>query len=175
MKKTGLIHIYTGDGKGKTTAAVGLAIRALGRGYSVAWVQFCKDVYVNPSGEIILLKKLGVDVFQFASKIPYFDKTASIQTIKNECRKGLKKIGLLFRKQYRLIVCDEIILAAHLGYIRKKELRALIRTKPLSTELILTGRGISKDITGYADYITEMKKIKHPYDRRVLARKGIEF
>lgn len=175
MKKTdGLIQIYTGDGKGKTTAAIGQAIRALGNGLKVCFIQFFKK---TPSGEIKILKKLGIETI--LSGIGFF----KILGNKNPPQKHKKVFQKAFKiakekissGKYDLIILDELCLALSYKLIGKKEVISLLGEKPKKLDLILTGRGAPLWLTKLADLVTQMKKIKHPFDKGVGARKGIEY
>ncbi|MCM8787477.1 MAG: cob(I)yrinic acid a,c-diamide adenosyltransferase [Candidatus Omnitrophica bacterium] len=175
MKK-GLIQIYTGDGKGKTTSAVGLAIRARGHNLKVCYVYFHKDPERFGYGEIKCLKKLGVDIFGFAKAHPHFCKKTKTSKIYNECHKGLKFIEKIFiEKKYDIFIIDEIFISLRDGFISEEELIQLLKKKPKNLELILTGRGATQKIIDKADLVSEIRKIKHPYDVGVANRKGIDF
>ena len=172
----GLIHVYTGNGKGKTTAAVGQVIRALGRGYTVVWLQYCKDIFTNPSGEIPVLKKLGVKLFQYAPMIPFFNPHVKKERVIKECTKSIAILKKIFKtKKYSFVVLDELNVAIANKFISKKSIIKLLKSKPSGIELIITGRGKHTEILNLADLVTEMKEIKHPYYKGVSARKGIEY
>lgn len=170
MKK-GLVHIYTGDGKGKTTAATGLAVRCAGFGGKVVFYRFLKAC---ESSELKALAKLGIYVKSPASsKKFYFQMTEDEkQLAKNEIASALDNI---YSEKCDLLVLDEIICALDLGIIKKERLTDVITAKPPETELVLTGRNAPDYLLGYADYVSEIKCIKHPYDKGVSARPGIEF
>ena len=174
--KRGLIQIYTGDGKGKTTAAVGLACRAIAHGKKVCYIYFHKDPEKWNYGELKTLKKLGIAVFGFAKEYPYFHKNVSIENIKKECGKSLEFINDIFKKKkYDILIIDEILISVRDGSISEQELLDLLDKKPKNLEIVLTGRQATKNIIKKADLVTEMKKIKHPYDKGIKSRKGIEF
>ncbi|OGW24505.1 MAG: hypothetical protein A2X59_00730 [Nitrospirae bacterium GWC2_42_7] len=174
MRK-GLIHIYTGNGKGKTTAAVGLAVRAKSRNFRVFFAQFFKEK--NSKGETDILKQIGVDVHIFRSvKSPLFNPTADRNIIKKASKKALSDLDMIFHENtYDLIILDEFLCMASEGLISEDEAVKFIRSKPGSLELVLTGRGLTPKIADEADYLTFMKEVKHPYKKKILARKGIEF
>lgn len=171
----GLIHIYTGDGKGKTTAAVGLAVRAAGRGRRVLFVQFLKD---NSSGEIPLLRQLGVTVrglsrnYGFVFQMDEATKaqvTAEhnqlLQIVLEECQQGL----------WDLVILDEIMAACQLAVADAVLVDALLAQKPAAMELVLTGRDAPQNWVAQAHYVTEMVACKHPYECGISAREGVEF
>lgn len=175
MRK-GFIQIYTGDGKGKTTAAVGLAVRASFYNLKVCFIYFHKEPEKWGYGELENLKKLGVDVIGFASKHPHFYKEISFEDIRKECLKGLEFVEKLFKEnKYDIIILDEIIISIRDGFLKEEEVLSLLDKKPENIELILTGRGATQKMIEKADYVSEISKIKHPFDKGILARKGIEF
>lgn len=169
----GLIEVYTGDGKGKTTAAIGSATRALGQGLRVGFFQFLKT---GMSGEMIPLVKAGA-VFmapQGNGKFVY----AMNEEEKAECKE--QQMANLLRAtemmpKLDVLVLDEIFGALETGMVEKEALLALLAQKPQGTELVLTGRNAPEDIVEMADYVTEMRCIKHPYNEGISARVGIEF
>lgn len=176
MTQKGLIHIYTGNGKGKTTAALGLAVRARGHGLKVAYVYFHKDSRRWGYGEHKILKKIGVDVFGFAKKHPHFYKKLDPFEVRRECLRGLKFIGSLYaKKKYDMIVLDEINISLRDGFLKDEEVLNMMGRKPGSLELILTGRGAKKEVIRCADLVSEIEKVKHPYDSGVRKRIGIEY
>lgn len=170
----GQIHIYTGDGKGKTTAAFGLAMRALGRGKKVAIIQFLKP---KPSGEIIALAK--IKEFKKRLLIKSFGSNEFIikPTPKDiqEAEKGLKEAKKIFKKDYDLVILDEINVAIAFGMLDIKKVIKALESRPIGTNVVLTGRRAHLKILELADLVTEMRKIKHPFDRGIKARKGIEY
>ena len=171
----GLIHIYCGDGKGKTTAAVGLAVRAAGAGKRVLFVQFFKN---GDSSEIGILRTIGnIRVGVSARRHGFFkamdasereqageDYTALLSAALAEARDGVD-----------LLVLDEVISACNYRAVPEALLTEFLRTKPEDLEVVLTGRDPSETLLASADYVTEMRKVRHPYDRGVTARRGIEF
>lgn len=169
----GLIQIYTGDGKGKTTAALGLALRALGAGLKVYLGQFIKKGHYS---EIKALRRFypNIVVCQYGSGrfVKGRPSPADIQCAK----KGLAALSkAMLGRKYDLIIADEINCAVNAGLISAKEILLLIDKKPSAVELVLTGRNAPGQIMKRADLITEMKKIRHPFDRGGPGRKGIEF
>ena len=172
--KRGLIHIYCGDGKGKTTAAMGLSVRAAGCGRKVVFAQFFKDGH---SGECCVLEKLPNITFLRPEKTFGFFWTLS-EAEKAEARAFYTahlQRALDLAKDADLLVLDEAMSACAHGMIDEEALLAFLRTKPEGLEVVLTGRDPSPAMQDAADYVTEMKKIKHPFDRGIPARKGVEF
>ncbi len=176
MSKQGLIYLYTGDGKGKTTAAVGQIVRALGHNLKICYISFHKDYKRWGYGELKILKKLGVDVFAFAKQHPHFHKRISSEKLRTECKRALDFIeNRIFKKGYDLLVLDEINIALREGYIKERELLMLLDAKPAFLNLILTGREATSSIIKRADLVSYIKKLKHPFDRGIKAKRGIEF
>jgi len=167
----GLIHIYTGEGKGKTSAGMGLLVRALGRGLSVKIIQLFK----RNTGEQYFFENSGFNYFQFKPLHPFF------KTYNKDELESLRKEFLEFWNEvtndlnFDVILIDEIGPGIAWGVIDEDLVFDLIKRKPQSAELVLTGRDFPLSIIEKADYISEINKIKHPYDKGVLARKGIEF
>jgi len=176
MRKKGLIQVYTGEGKGKTTAAVGLACRARGYNLKVCYIYFHKQPDRFGYGELKSLRKLGVNVFGFAKKHPHFYKKINSADIHKECLKGIKFIKRIFeRDEYDLLILDEILISLRDGFLEEKELLDLFGFKPENLEIILTGRGATQKIIKKVDLVSEIKKIKHPFDYGIKGRKGIEY
>ncbi len=171
----GYIHIYTGNGKGKTTAAIGLAIRAKSRGLRVLFVQFMKGG--TEAGEISLLKKLSISTKKFSKILsPYFHPEADRATLKKEVANALMSIKKIMRKEsFDLIILDEFTHLISEGLLTEKDAVDFISDKPGALELVITGRGAPENLIAVADYVTEMKMIKHPLTSGIKARKGIEF
>lgn len=172
--RKGLVQIFTGEGKGKTTAAIGAVIRASGHGLKVYVVFFMKGD--NQYGERNILSKMpNVDVASFGSKS--FIDPANIKPEEIEQAKQALAAAreATLSGHYDLVVLDEINVAVALKLIGLDEVAQLIKDKPPNVELILTGRHADIELVKMADLVTEMLKIKHPYDAGVTARKGIEY
>lgn len=174
MKK-GLIHIYTGDGKGKTTAAVGLAIRAKSRGLNVLFVQFMKNK--NAGGEIALLKKLSIETKCFEKVCsPLFNPKSDKEKIKKEIHKAILYIKKVFAEnKFDLIILDEFNCLVDQKLFKETDALSFIVNKPHNLELVITGRYKAGKLKRIADYVVEMKLVKHPFTKGIKARKGIEF
>ncbi|MDR1348090.1 MAG: cob(I)yrinic acid a,c-diamide adenosyltransferase [Prevotellaceae bacterium] len=169
----GYIHIYTGNGKGKTTAALGLALRAAGAGKKVFFAQFVKgQVYsevdaINKYLPSITVKQYGLDCF-IISKPTRKDIAIA--------ERGFREIAkIVMSDEYDVIVLDEACIAIYYNLFTAGELIDLITGKPERTEIIITGRYASPELTDVADLVTEMREIKHYYRNGVEARKGIEY
>ena len=189
-RKHGLTHILTGDGNGKTTSAIGIAVRARGRGLRVAFIQFLKG---GLSSELGPMEKLGIKVI---SKTKYClneaahkkmlgqkgfvvfcrdcfvingkDKTLTAKAF--ESAKKLSSSG-----KYDLVVLDEIFWAMLEQLVLEDQIFALIKNKHANCELILTGRGATQKIEDASDYVTYVGKVRHPFDKGVLSRAGIDY
>lgn len=172
----GLIHIYTGEGKGKTTAALGLAMRAAGRGKRVLFVQFFKG---SDTGELHTAELLpNITVLRLEKKHGFFKYMNEAQKaeVYEEHTLLLSKAWELVREgAYELLILDEAISAYHHNALDKEKLEAFIHNKPDALELVLTGRNAPEIFIDIADYATEMRKVKHPYEKGISAREGIEF
>ena len=173
---SGLIHIYTGTGKGKTTAAVGLAVRALGAGLKVCYSSFHKNPDKYGYHEIKNLEKLGAKILIFAKGHPHLDKSLDENVIKQDTVTGIAELTkLLANEQFDLLIMDEILISVRDSYLCENDLLDFVKNKPLNLELVLTGRGATNALIECADYVSEIQKIKHPYDNGITSRKGIEF
>lgn len=175
MKK-GYIHIYTGDGKGKTTAALGLAFRAAGRKKNILFVQFLKGI---ETGELIsMTENPSIEHLNIAETTRFFNTLSEdeqremIRRTESEWSDFLKKTDA---GSYDVIVLDEIMAAIHHNLIKETLVLEMLKNKKAQVEVILTGRNASEDLIGMADLVTEMRKVKHYYDHGVISRKGIEY
>jgi len=167
-----MIHIYTGNGKGKTTAALGLALRAVGAGKRVFIGQFIKGRCYS---DITALKQIkGIRLEQFGSgcfiRRDPKDKDIALAQV------GLCRIDqVIASKKYRMVILDEVNVALQLKLLRTRDVLALMRQTPKAVELVLTGRGAPRAILNAADLVSEIKEVKHYYRRGIKARKGIEY
>lgn len=172
----GLTHIYCGDGKGKTTAAMGLALRAAGNGWRVFILQFLKG---GPTGELnILLKQPNVTVLRGKSDTPFTwnmsaEQKQSVTTYQTEQLK--LAIARAKAGECDLLILDEVMAACNQNMVDATLLQQFIEQKPPALELVLTGRNPAPYMLRQADYVTEMKKIKHPFDAGIPARLGVEW
>lgn len=169
----GFIHIYTGDGKGKTTAAFGLALRAAGHGWRVYAGQFMKGrVY----GELVALKDISAITVE-----PFGDEDCLIRRADVTPRhiagaeSGLRRCReALHCGRFEMVILDEVLVAIWFGLLPEEEVRDLLSGRPPGIEIVLTGRYASPSLIEMADVVTEMRSIKHYYERGVTAREGIE-
>jgi len=172
----GLTHVYCGDGKGKTTAAIGLGIRACGSGKRVLLVQFLKG---NSSSELIALKQLtGFTILPAPGNIKF-----TFHMTEQELRETALLCAARFREAVSaadtldcdMLILDEVFGAISCNLLDDEMLVGLIKNKPQKLELVLTGRDPKPEVLELADYISEIKKVKHPFDKDIPARRGIEF
>jgi cob(I)alamin adenosyltransferase len=169
----GLVQVYTGPGKGKTTASLGLAFRATGRGLEVLMIQFLKPP--EDYGEHLAAAKtpnftimpLGLD--HMMSQVT---RERDIATARETLKKAKEEI---YSEKYDLVILDEINNAMSWKLLSPSEVIEMLKGRPKNIEVVLTGRGAPKDIIEYADLVTEMSMVKHPFDKGVGARKGIEY
>jgi cob(I)alamin adenosyltransferase len=169
----GFVQIYTGEGKGKTTAALGLCLRAAGRGLKVFIAQFAKGMFY---GELKALEQFSpqITLRQYGRRC--FIEGQPTEEDRRLAREGWKEIrAVLERGEYDLLVLDEIGIALHYELISLNEVEELVEGKPTGVELVLTGRKIPEGLFDKADLVTEMREIKHYYNTGVNARKGIEY
>ena len=170
----GLIHIYCGNGKGKTTAACGLTLRCLGAGKKVLFVQFFKN---GNSSEVTALRSFENFYPLHAKTVPgRFSRMTDEQRMQ-ACADytRLFEDAVSQANQFDLLILDEIISSCNLKIVDEALVTSFLSKKPAHLEVVLTGRDPSDLLKSYADYITSMDKIKHPYDQGIRARKGIEF
>ena len=171
-----MIQIYCGDGKGKTTAAIGLAVRAAGRGNPVVIAQFLKSA---DSGERLILGKLsGVTLLEIPDEMKFvFAMNEEEKRAERERQTALfdAAVTLASRERAGLLVLDEMCSAVNTGMVSLERVTEFLDHMPAGLEVVLTGRDPAPELERRADYITEMRKCKHPYDRGVAPRLGVEW
>lgn len=167
----GLVHIYTGEGKGKTTAALGLALRSAGYNNSVGIYQFLK---ATETGELVACKNLDIIVERCAVCEKFWFEMTDEEKAKTVAKVELA-LNSVYDREYSLLILDEVICVADLGIITYDRLIEIIKNKPEETELVLTGRGNIAPLLPHCDYVSEIKCVKHPFDKNIVARKGVEF
>ncbi|MBI5886189.1 MAG: cob(I)yrinic acid a,c-diamide adenosyltransferase [Deltaproteobacteria bacterium] len=178
MAAKGLIHIYTGEGKGKTTAAIGLAVRAAGWGATVLFVQFFKEDSAA-SGEKEFFRRAGIELIRSNCRHPIFTKgrtdEAGVKAAIRGTFDAVKARLALAEGIPGLLVLDEVMAAIRGGWLSAEEVVELLAERPAGVEVVLTGRDAPVELMQVADYVTEMLKIKHPFDTGTTARKGVEY
>ena len=175
MNRKGLLLVYTGDGKGKTTAAIGMALRAAGQGLNVFILQFMKRN--KKIGELKALAKAGLPITmrQYGRRVFFRTRTCEPMDI-HRAHQGLEAFKRAMKDNaYDLIILDEINMAIHFGLLSVEEVIEAIEQKPPELHLVLTGRNADQKLIEMADLVTEMREIKHHYHQGVHAQKGIEF
>lgn len=180
MLKKGLIQIYTGDGKGKTTAAFGLALRAAGQGNKVLIYQFLKPPSLDIGERFALqlgavrIRVESLDVEWDMSKS--FEDPQQVAKMQAAISDVLKRIAETAEKRfYDVLILDEIVFCLSKGLADMQDIKNIIDRKDEPVEIVLTGTGATGELIEMADLVTEMKKIKHPFDKGISARRGIEF
>ena len=177
--KHGYIQVYTGNGKGKTTASLGLAMRALGRCWKVLIIMFMKggDDY----GELNSFRNLSPEIARNLTIIQAGSDKIVYQNNKTENDENIVKEGWELAKkaikndEYNLIILDEANIAIDMGFIDLQEMLAVLKSKPEDMEIVLTGRNARQEIIDIAHLVSEIKPVKHYWDTGIVARKGIEY
>lgn len=179
--KQGLVQVYTGNGKGKTTSAFGLALRASGHGLNVLIIQFFKptdylsgETKVLSSNSHITVKRFGDSKIWGKLKPKKLSEVSHQQSAKEECEKAMRFIEQNLQN-YDLIILDEIASVLNHNLVNLEEILKLIKSKPEGTEIVLTGRNMPSEVIGIADLVSEIQEIRHPFTQGISARKGIEF
>jgi len=177
FEQKGLVIVYTGDGKGKTTAALGLCVRATGYDEKVCIIQFIKGSWKY--GELDGIKKLAPNVELYQKGLGFvgiiddkLDKSEHIKAAGEALQFVREKIQ---SGKYDIVILDEVNVAIHLGLINSKDVLKIIDEKPPLLDLVLTGRNAKDEIIEKADLVTEMREIKHPFQKGIMAQKGIDF
>lgn len=180
MLEKGLVQIYTGNGKGKTTAAFGLALRAAGHGARVLIYQFLKPAdlelgergFMNAHCEGITIRWLDEPWDMFRS----MHDTEQMDRVRTAIHRAIQELQTAAHERYYdVIVLDEIIFCLNQNLAAVEDVKQLIQNRDPQVELVLTGRGATQEMIDMADLVTEMRPIKHPYDKGITARKGIEY
>jgi cob(I)alamin adenosyltransferase len=168
------VQVYTGQGKGKTSAAFGLALRAIGRGFQVYIIQFIKGGF--DYGELYALKHLpNLELKAFGRGKFITEKPPNEVDVKS-AQEALELAETVVNSgKYDIVILDEVNVALNLKLIETQRIMDLVKSKPRNVELILTGRDAPSEVIEIADLVTEMKEIKHPFKKGVHPRKGIEF
>ncbi len=191
---SGLVQVYTGSGKGKTTAALGLAYRAIGHGFRVCIIQFLKGN--SYCGELFTTQRLKphIDFYQFGRDCPYSSLIRQGFAECMECGENCFEISvdeaekkelalrayafaekIINGGEYDLVILDEINVVLEFNFLPVEKVLALIENKPLFVELVLTGRGMPPEILQAADLVSEVNALKHPYEKGIKSRRGIEY
>ena len=171
MERTGLVHLYYGDGKGKTTAAMGLALRALGSGKRVVVLQFLKG---GQSGEIPLLEQLGAKIYRGKAGQKFVFQMNDAEKAETRALQNAN-LAAAMAEPADLLILDEAGSAWELDMADKALLQQAVLQRPAGQECVLTAHAAPQWMLDAADYVTEMKCLRHPYQKGIAARKGIEY
>ena len=171
-----MVHIYYGDGKGKTTAAVGLAARAAGSKMKVLFVQFLKTEFSGERHTLSHTENVTLTLCPLELKFT-FDMDEKEKAQASKVFKGIfdSSVTTALTERYDVVVLDEIFDAINFGMLSESEVYEFVTNAPVSMEIVMTGHNPPEKFFEIADYVTEMKKIKHPYDRGITGRIGVEF
>jgi len=177
VSNDGIVIVYTGNGKGKTTASLGLALRAIGHGLNVCMVQFIKGEWYY--GELNSLKKLEPDFELIVAGKGFIGIIDDDHAFEEHVRAAKTALDIVEQKMsldiFDIIILDEINYAVHLGLLNLGEVMRIVKNRPKHLSLILTGNYACDEIILLADLVTEMKEIKHPYKKGIKAKRGIDF
>jgi len=180
MLEKGLVQVYTGDGKGKTTAAFGLALRAAGQGHRVLIYQFLKPANLD-IGERFALELGAVGIKVETLDVPWnvsrsLEDEKAVAQVQEAIGDTLNRIAQMAAKRlYDVLILDEIVFCLSKGLANMNDIRSIVDRRDPGVEIILTGRGATGELVELADLVTEMKNIKHPFDRGLPARQGIDY
>lgn len=172
---TGLVQVYTGDGKGKSTAAFGLAVRAAGHGLRVIIIQFMKEGAIETGESKALSQISGIELHRFGRSFIYSPKP-TIEEVTDAVGLGIALAReILSGHNCDVLILDEIMAPIHHGAATLGQAIELIEMRPAAMELVLTGRNCPEEIIDRADLVTKMSVLKHPYEKGIAARRGIEY
>jgi cob(I)alamin adenosyltransferase len=172
-KRHPLVLLYTGDGKGKTTSALGVTMRAWGRGWKVCWLQFIKSRTAN-YGETRAAKRMGIEMIPLGDGFTWLSKDINKDiALARECwalaREKIESAA------YDLVVLDEITYPVAYGWLEAGEVISVLRDRPADTHIIMTGRNAAPELVEFADLVSEMTEVKHPFQQGIKAQRGIDF
>lgn len=173
-RRAGLVIVYTGDGKGKTTAALGLLLRAVGRGLRVAMLQFIKTADVE-RGEHVGARKLGVEIVPMGGGFTWLsDSIEEDRALARRC--WARCTDVLHSGDYDVVILDELTYALSYGWLTHDEVFSGLEGRPAGTHVVVTGRNATDELIEFADLVTDMREVKHPYRTRGLAAQpGIDL
>ncbi len=172
-KRHPLVLLYTGDGKGKTTSALGVTMRAWGRGWKVCWLQFIKSKTAN-YGETRAARRMGIEMIPLGDGFTWLSKDINKDiALARECwalaREKIESAA------YDLVVLDEITYPVTYGWLEADEVISVLRNRPADTHIIMTGRNAAPELVEFADLVSEMTEVKHPFQQGIKAQRGIDF
>lgn len=173
----GMVIVYTGNGKGKTTASLGVALRAIGHGFRVCMVQFIKGEWHY--GELNSIKRLEPDLELIVAGKGFIGIIDDDHAFEEHVKAANTALNIVNQKislgTFDIIILDEINYAINLGVVKLEDVINIVKNRPKNVSLILTGNHAREEIISLADLVTEMKEIKHPYKKGIKAKKGIDF
>lgn len=172
-KRNPLVLLYTGDGKGKTSSALGVTMRAWGRGWKICWLQFIKSKTAN-YGETRAARRMGIEMIPLGDGFTWLSKDINKDiALARECwalaREKIESAA------YDLVVLDEITYPITYGWLQADEVIATLRERPDDMHVIMTGRNAAPELVEFADLVSEMAEVKHPYQQGIKAQRGIDF
>ena len=176
MSKKGLVHIYCGDGKGKTTAAIGLAVRMAGYDKKILFTRFLKN---ETSGELRILDEIKeIEILHLPKSFGFYNTLNEQQ--KKELTEMYRNLWCTIKtkiqnEKYDMLVMDELLHAIRYELVTEEEVLEFLKNKPEDLEVVMTGRNPSETLMREADYVSEIKKVRHPFDEGIMAREGIEY
>ncbi|MCK5782716.1 MAG: cob(I)yrinic acid a,c-diamide adenosyltransferase [Flavobacteriales bacterium] len=176
MMETGFVHIYTGEGKGKTTSSVGMGVRALSHGLKVCYSYFSKNPSLYGNTEVNTLEKLGATIMGEGNQHPSFNKNVTHKRhseLTKESFENLKK--LISHEDFDMLIMDEVLISVGQRFIDENDLIVFIQNKPKKLEIVMTGRDASDELIDIADYVSYIGMVKHPYEKGIESREGIEY
>ncbi|MSQ41494.1 MAG: cob(I)yrinic acid a,c-diamide adenosyltransferase [Dehalococcoidia bacterium] len=172
-KKHPLVVLYTGNGKGKTTSALGVTMRAWGRGWKICWLQFIKSK-TSHYGEQRSAERMGIEMIPLGDGFTWLSQDIEHdKALARECWALARE--KLNSAQYDLVVLDEITYAITYGWLDVQDVIETLRARPANVDVILTGRDAAPELVAFADLVTEMREIKHPYQSGIKAQPGIDY
>ena len=168
-----LVLLYTGDGKGKTSSALGVTMRAWGRGWKICWLQFIKSRTAN-YGETRAAREMGIEMIPLGDGFTWLSKDINKDiALARECwalaREKIESAA------YDLVVLDEITYPITYGWLEADDVISVLRDRPADVHIIMTGRNAAPELVEFADLVTEMTEVKHPYQQGIKAQRGIDF
>lgn len=175
MAEKGLVVVLTGNGKGKSSSAFGMILRSLGWGRRVLLVQFMKGDWATGEGNFFdNLKTENLEIIR--AQCPFTwksqDKAKDAETCEKVWLEAMKEV---IEKPFDLIVLDELMIVIELGFLQLEEIIKFLKARPLHTDVVMTGRNAPKELISFADTVSEIKAIRHPFDKGIAAKKGIDF
>lgn len=176
IMEIGLVHIYTGEGKGKTTSSVGMGVRAISHGLKVCYSYFSKNPALYGITEVNTLEKLGATIIGQDNEHPSFNRSVTHTRHSEIAKEGFENLKKLISQEYfDMLIMDEVLISVGQRFIDESDLVSFIKNKPKNLELVMTGRDASDELIDLADYVSYIGMVKHPYEKGIAGREGIEY